>query len=65
MPRSGPRRPLVALRLSEQGIEQIDRRALVEGLTIRNGAAPNRSKTIRRLVAYGLAHMPEGWEPAE
>lgn len=56
MPRPGPRRPLVALRLSAQGIAQIDERAAVE-------ADGSRSEMIRRMLAYAAAHMPKGWKP--
>ncbi len=62
MPRPGPRRPLVALKLSDEVIAAVDQRALTEGLTIRGGQ-PNRSEALRLLVAYGLDHMPEGWRP--
>lgn len=62
MPRPGPRRPLVAIRMSEPGIAHIDRRALDEGLTIRDGE-PNRSEMMRLMLAYASAHMPKGWRP--
>lgn len=62
MPRPGPRRPAVALKLSEQGIAWIDQRALDEGLTIRGGE-PNRSEMIRFMLAYASAHMPKRWRP--
>lgn len=55
MPRPGPRRPLVALRLSEQGIARIDQRAAEAGVT--------RSEMMRRMLAYAAAHMPAGWKP--
>jgi hypothetical protein len=61
MPRPGPRRPLVALRLSEQGIEWLDQRARDEGLT--QGDEPNRSEMIRLALAYAQQHMPRGWRP--
>jgi metal-responsive CopG/Arc/MetJ family transcriptional regulator len=47
MPRPGPRRPLVAVRLSEQGIAEVDRLAQAQGV--------NRSEMIRRLLAEALA----------
>lgn len=62
MPRPGPRRPLVAIRLSEQGIAHIDQRAREECPPIRGGE-PNRSEMIRRMLAYAAAHMPKGWTP--
>ena len=55
MPRPGPRRPLVAIRLSEQGIEHIDERAAEVEV--------NRSEMIRRMLAYAQRHMPKGWKP--
>lgn len=55
MPRPGPRRPLIALRLSEQGIGAIDERAQERGL--------NRSEMIRVMLAYAQRHMPKTWEP--
>ena len=64
MPRPGPRRPVVALRLSAQGIAHLDRRALDEGLTIRDGE-PNRSEMARIYMAYAAQHMPKGWRPAQ
>ena len=56
MPRPGPRRPLVAIRLSEQGIAHIDQRAAEEAEGI-------RSEMIRRMLAYAAQHMPKGWQP--
>lgn len=55
MPRPGPRRPLVAIRLSEAGIEHIDKRA--------EEAQVSRSEMIRRMLAYASAYMPESWQP--
>ena len=55
MPRPGPRRPLVAIRLSKQGIDHIDQRAAEQGV--------NRSEMIRRMLAYASAKMPKGWTP--
>jgi metal-responsive CopG/Arc/MetJ family transcriptional regulator len=57
MPRPGPRRPLVALRLSDQGIEWLDQRAEDEGV--------NRSEMIRIALAYAVAKMPKGWRPPQ
>lgn len=62
MPRPGPRRPVTALRLSAEGLAHIDRQALAEGLTIRDGN-PNRSEMIRLMLAYASARMPQGWRP--
>jgi predicted DNA binding CopG/RHH family protein len=55
MPRPGPRRPLVAIRLSEQDIAAIDQRATEAGVT--------RSEMMRRMLAYAAAHMPAKRKP--
>lgn len=62
MPRTGPRRPLLAVKLSQEGIGYIDQRALDEGFTIRGGE-PNRSEMVRLMLAYASQHMPKGWRP--
>lgn len=62
MPRPGPVRPIVGARLDDDAIARVDARALLEGLTIRNGD-PNRSEALRLLVTYALDHMPPGWRP--
>lgn len=56
MPRPGPRRPLVAIRLSEAGIEHIDQRAAEE-------CGGVRSEMIRRMLAFSAQRMPKGWKP--
>lgn len=53
MPRPGPRRPVIALRLGAEGLALVDERAEREGV--------NRSEMIRRMVDYAAQHMPEGW----
>ncbi len=53
MPRPGPRRPLVAIRLSDEGIAHIDQRAEKQGV--------NRSEMVRRMLAYAAQHMPPAW----
>ncbi len=55
MPRPGPRRPLVALRLSEDGVKRIDARASEAGV--------NRSEMIRAMLAYADRHLPKDWKP--
>jgi hypothetical protein len=62
MPRTGPRRPMVGVKLSEEGIAHIDQRALDEGFTIRGGE-PNRSEMVRLMLAYASQNMPKGWRP--
>lgn len=64
MARPGPRRTLVATKLTAEQIAQVDGRALSEGLTIRGGE-PNRSEMLRLMVVYALAHMPAGWRHAD
>jgi hypothetical protein len=69
MPRHGPRRPIVALRLSDTGIEHIDARAREAGLMInvkdKDEPQPNRSEMARIMLAYAAQHMPKGWRPVE
>lgn len=55
MPRPGPRRPLVALRMSDEGVAHVDKLAAA--------AAVTRSEMIRRMLAYAAAKMPRGWKP--
>jgi hypothetical protein len=62
MPRPGPRRELVALRLLPDAIEHLDQRAEAEQLHDEQGR-PNRSEMIRVMLAYASAHMPAGWRP--
>lgn len=62
MPRTGPRRPLVAIKLSQDGIDHIDDRARAE-VPLKGNGQPNRSEMIRRMLAYAAAHMPKGWQP--
>jgi hypothetical protein len=62
MPRPGPRRPTVLLRMAQNGIDWIDQRAIDEGLIKPNGH-PNRSEMIRLMLAYAQRHMPKGWRP--
>jgi hypothetical protein len=44
MPRPGPRRPLVAIKLAQDGIDWIDQRAAEQGT--------NRSEMIRLMLWY-------------
>lgn len=55
MPRKGPRRPMVSIRLSPDGLAYIDDRAKTETV--------NRSELIRRMLAYASTRMPKGWKP--
>lgn len=53
MPRPGPRRPLVAFRLSDEGVEAVDAIATERGIT--------RSEAIRIMLGYALRHMPKDY----
>lgn len=55
MPRPGPRRPLVALRLAASGLQAIDQCAAEAGVT--------RSEMMRRMLAYATWKMPKDWKP--
>lgn len=55
MPRPGPRRPLVAIRISDEGVAAIDEAATEAGR--------NRSEQIRVMLAYAQRHMPKTWTP--
>lgn len=62
MPRQGPRRTMVGIRLLDEQIEQLDWRANEEGLVTKAGE-PNRSELIRIYLDYAREHMPAGWRP--
>lgn len=62
MPRPGPRRPAVVIKLAQAGIDHIDQRAAVE-VPLRGNGVPNRSEMVRRMLAYAAVHMPKGWKP--
>lgn len=57
MPRPGPRRPLVAFRLSLEGIEAVDVIAKDRGIT--------RSEAVRLMIGYALRHMPASYKRPE
>lgn len=54
-PRPGPRRPIVGVRVGENGLAWIDKEAERRGI--------NRSEMIRQMLAYAKQHMPKGWKP--
>jgi hypothetical protein len=56
MPRPGPRRPLIAVRLDEPDREDLQQRA-------DNEAEGNLSELVRRMVKYSMTRMPRGWKP--
>lgn len=62
MPRVGPRRELVAVRMLPAAIEVLDQRAEDEQLYDEQGR-PNRSELIRVMLSYAQRHMPAGWRP--
>lgn len=62
MPRPGPVRPLVGVKMDANQIELYDQQAAVEGLLMKSGK-PNRSELIRLKLAFADEHMPSGWRP--
>lgn len=62
MPRTGERRPLVAIKLSRAGIAAIDARAAARAKA-EGKDKPNRSDEIRVMLAYAQEHMPARWTP--
>ncbi|MFI2560546.1 hypothetical protein [Nocardia farcinica] len=62
MPRQGPRRTMIGVRLTDKQIEQLDWRANSEGLVTKAGE-PNRSELIRIMIAYAEQNMPADWRP--
>lgn len=57
MPRPGPRRPVLMLRIGEEDLAELERLAERDRV--------NRSEIVRRLVKYGMERMPAGWRPEE
>lgn len=55
MPRPGPRRALVNVRLSEAGIDAIEAAAKERGVS--------KSDQIRLMLAYAQLNMPRNWQP--
>jgi hypothetical protein len=53
LPRSTPRKVVVAARVDPSGRRYIRKRAKQEGVT--------PSVLVCRMLAYASAHMPEGW----
>ncbi|TDP33175.1 hypothetical protein DFR75_105413 [Nocardia ignorata] len=62
MPRSGPRRPIIGLRMADEQIEALDERAVAEDLLTKAGE-PNRSELLRIMIEYAKERMPDGWRP--
>jgi hypothetical protein len=59
VPRVGPRRPLVAIRMSDEGIAYVDHMAITDGVVKPNGE-PNRSEMIRILLREAIAARISG-----
>lgn len=55
MPRPGPAKKVVTVRLSEQGTDWLDTEARKRAL--------DRSSLIRLCLQYAARHMPKGWKP--
>lgn len=64
MPRPGPRRVAVAVRLTSETIDELDWQANTEGLVMASGE-PNRSDLIRLMIQFAKENMPGGWRPGE
>ncbi|MFC4124952.1 hypothetical protein [Nocardia rhizosphaerae] len=62
MPRPGPRRPVLTLRMSDDLIVALDEQAIAEDLLTKAGE-PNRSELIRIMIEYARETMPNGWRP--
>jgi len=62
MPRTGPQRRMIGVKLSDAGIDWLTERAEAEGLLMKRGT-PNRSELLRIMVTYAQRNMPEGWRP--
>jgi hypothetical protein len=62
MPRPGPVRPLVGVKMDAIQIAFYDEQAAIEGLLMKSGK-PNRSELIRIKLAFADEHMPAGWRP--
>lgn len=54
MPRPGPRRPMIAFRLSDEGVSAVDAVAADRGIT--------RSEAIRLMIGYALRNMPKDYK---
>ncbi|OZE97691.1 hypothetical protein CH300_26290 [Rhodococcus sp. 15-1154-1] len=62
MPRTGPVRKPVQVKILPEFAEQLDWRANEEGLVTRSGE-PNRSELMRIMLDFAAAEMPKGWRP--
>lgn len=55
MPRPGPAKRVVAVRLAEKGTDWLDTEARQRQI--------DRSSFIRLCLQYAQRHMPKGWKP--
>lgn len=62
MPRTGPRRPQTAFRMTEAAAWEIDKLARAEGI-VKSDGDPNRSAMIRLLLAFAVRNWRKGWRP--
>lgn len=62
MPRTGPVRKPVQVKLIPADVEKLDWRAIEEDLITKAGE-PNRSELMRIMLDYAAANMPKGWRP--
>lgn len=53
----GERRVKADFRMYPEGLESVRKRAEREGVNV--------SELLRRLVAYGVEKMPQGWDPSD
>jgi hypothetical protein len=53
----GNRRLLVAVRIAQKGLDQVD--GLAERVSVKEGRKVTRSEMLRRLVQTGLQHYPD------
>lgn len=60
MPRPGPRKPLLGVRVSVEGIKRLDARAA--RATELEGTQVNRSEMVRRMLRYAEHNMPERYK---
>ena len=54
MPRPGPARRSIGVRLADAGRDLLERRAIEE-------TDGNMSELVRRILKYGATRMPKGW----
>lgn len=57
MPRPGPKRPTMTIRISDAGLVALAK--LAERWSEREGRVVKRSEVVRKMVAYGLEHHPD------